>query len=119
MTALACSVVVPTYNAAATLPEQLAALAAQTIGFPFEVVISDNGSTDDSASVAAAWCDRLDLRVVDASRGRGVSVARNVGIEAAAADLVLLCDADDGVSAGWVEAMTTPCVRIPSSVARW
>jgi glycosyltransferase involved in cell wall biosynthesis len=106
VTALACSVVVPTYNAAATLPAQLGALAEQTIEAPFEVVISDNGSTDDSASVAAAWCDRLDLRVVDASRGRGVSVARNVGIEAAATDLVLLCDADDVVSPGWVEAMS-------------
>ena len=113
MKALACTVVVPTYNAAGTLPAQLHALATQTITEPFEVVISDNGSTDDSAAVAASWCDRLDLSVVDASRGRGVSVARNVGISASRGDPILLCDADDVVSAGWVQAMVDALRKHP------
>ena len=54
-----CSVVIPTYNAAATLDATLAALAAQEGVAPFEVVVADNGSVDDSAEVARRWADRL------------------------------------------------------------
>ena len=100
-----CSVVIPTYNAATLISQQLAALAGQLGAPPFEVVVADNGSTDDIASVVAAWRDRLPgLRRVDASRGRGVSVARNVGIDQAATDLIMICDADDVVAPTWVRA---------------
>ncbi len=106
MTEYACSVVVPTYNAAEALPSQLAALGVPGLHRePIEVVISDNGSTDLSAEIARSWSDRLTITVVDSSRGQGVSVARNVGIAAAASDLILLCDADDVVTPGWVGSM--------------
>lgn len=100
----ACSVVIPTYNAAHVIGHQLEALADQVDARSFEVVVADNGSTDDLAGVAAHWADRLDIRVVDASRGRGVSVARNVGIEHAATDRIMICDADDVVAPTWVRA---------------
>ena len=107
-----CSVVIPTYNAAATLDATLAALAAQEGVAPFEVVVADNGSVDDSAEVARRWADRLPLlRVVDASRARGVAAARNDGIRAARGDVVLLCDADDVTDPGWVAAMLGPSRR--------
>jgi glycosyltransferase involved in cell wall biosynthesis len=103
---LVCSVVVPTYNAERSLAAQLAALARQTHPGLFEVLIADNGSTDGSTALAESWRDRLPhLRVVDASRARGVSAARNDGIRAAATDLILICDADDVVADDWVEAM--------------
>ena len=104
----ACSVVIPTYNAAHVIGEQLAALAAQVGAPEFEVVVSDNGSTDDLAVLIESWREQFPyLRRVDASRGRGVSVARNVGIEHADTDTILICDADDRVSSGWVAAMAT------------
>lgn len=100
-----CSVVIPTYNAAHVIGEQLTALAAQVDAPSFEVVIADNASTDDLAEVIESWSDRLPhLRLVDASRGRGVSVARNIGIEAARTGRILICDADDVVAPGWVKA---------------
>lgn len=106
MPPVACSVVIPTFNAAHVIGDQLAALAHQEDAPEFEVVVSDNGSTDDLASTVAGWQDRLPhLRRVDASRGRGVSVARNVGIENATSNRILICDADDLVSAGWVHAL--------------
>jgi glycosyltransferase involved in cell wall biosynthesis len=98
--------VIPTYNAADVIADQLGALSAQVDAPPFEVVVADNGSTDDLALVVDSWRRRLPhLRRVDASRGRGVSVARNVGIEHAGTDRILVCDADDRVSPGWVAAM--------------
>ncbi len=100
-----CSVVIPTYNAAHVIGEQLSALADQVDAPQFEVVIADNGSTDDLTAVSESWRDRLPhLRRVDASRGRGVSVARNVGIQAARTDYILICDADDVVAPRWVKA---------------
>lgn len=101
-----CSVVIPTYNGAGTIGHQLAALAEQVDAPPFEILVADNRSTDDLASVIESWQDRLpDLRIVDASRGQGVSVARNVGIEHAATDRILVCDADDVVGPTWVRAL--------------
>lgn len=114
MTSAACSVVIPTFDAAHVIGDQLAALAGQEDAPPFEVVVADNGSSDDLVRVVEQWRDRLpSLRRVDASRGRGVSVARNVGIERAATDLVLVCDADDRVSAGWVAAMVSTLADHP------
>jgi glycosyltransferase involved in cell wall biosynthesis len=114
VTSAACSVVIPTYNAAHLIGEQLSALHTQVGAPTFEVVVADNGSTDDLREVIDSWRDRLPgLRRVDASRGRGVSVARNVGIEHAASDLILICDADDRVSPGWVAAMTAGLAAHP------
>ena len=99
------SVVIPVRNGADLLPQQLDALAAQTTR-DFEVVVSDNGSTDGTVDVALARVGELDLRVVDSSERPGVSHARNVGIRHAAAAKVLICDADDVVDPGWVAAMS-------------
>jgi glycosyltransferase involved in cell wall biosynthesis len=66
----------------------------------------DNGSTDATAEVARRFrSDRFDLQVVD-EPSAGINFARNRGVEAARDGLVLLCDADDEVSSGWVHAMT-------------
>jgi glycosyltransferase involved in cell wall biosynthesis len=100
------SVVIPVRNAAHVLPGQLRALAGQDVDEPWEVLIADNGSTDDLADVVADWKDRLPgLRIVDASGRRGAGHARNVGVRAALGDRILFCDADDEVAAGWVSAM--------------
>ena len=104
--ALVCTVVIPTYNGAATLGEQLAALARQDATDPFEVIVADNGSTDDLAAVTRRWARELDLRVVDASERRGPSAARNIGAAHARSSKLLFCDADDIVSEGWVRGLT-------------
>lgn len=108
-----CSVVIPTYNAAATLGEQLAALAAQEGDVSFEVIIADNGSTDASRQVAGAWTECLDLQVVDASSRRGPSAARNIGAEQARSPLLLFCDADDVVGREWVRTLVEALASNP------
>lgn len=99
------SVVVAAYNAAATLGEQLAALAAEPVPCAWELVVADNGSTDGTADLARSWADRLPLRVVDASARRGPGPARNIGVAHARGRLVAFCDADDIVGTGWLAAM--------------
>lgn len=100
------SVIVPARNAAATIGHQLTALAAQDFAGTWEVLVVDNGSTDDLAAAVAAFADRLpDLRVIPANGRAGVPHARNCGARAARADLLALCDADDEVEPGWLRAM--------------
>ena len=66
----------------------------------------DNGSTDDSAKVAAAWSDRIPgLRVLDASSVKGSAAARNLAASQATGDKLAFCDHDDVVQPGWVAAM--------------
>lgn len=108
---LRVSVVIPCYNALPELAEQLDALAAQLGAPAFEVVLSDNGSSDGlveyvrKAVSTAKW--PFPLLLVDASSRRGVAHARNAGVASAQGDLVLICDADDVVDSGWVAAMVS------------
>lgn len=100
------TVVIPTYNGASTLDDELLALAGQETSLPFEVLISDNGSTDNSRDVAIAWADRFAaFTVVDASGVQGVAHARNEGARAALGSKVLICDADDVVCPTWVQPL--------------
>jgi glycosyltransferase involved in cell wall biosynthesis len=100
------SVVIPAHNAAGTLGQQLEALTLQTYRGAWEVVISDNGSTDGTDTVARSYADRLpNLRVVDSSGRKGEAHARNVGAQAAGGDFIACCDADDEVDPAWLAAL--------------
>jgi len=100
------SVVVPVLNEARDLPAQLEALAHQTYRGAWEVVVSDNGSTDGSPDLVRSWSDRLpQLRVVDASDRKGLNHARNVGAEQARGEFVAFCDGDDVVEPGWLDGL--------------
>lgn len=99
------SVVIPCRNGALTLNEQLEALSAQTYPGKWEVVVIDNGSTDNSMEIARDWSGRLpDLRIHETLEV-GVSHVRNAGVRAGSGDLIALADADDVVEPGWLEAL--------------
>jgi glycosyltransferase involved in cell wall biosynthesis len=104
--AIEASVVIAALDAARTIERQLRALALQDPPFAFEVIIADNGSTDDTWDRALAWTDRIgNLRVVDASSRPGAGFARNCGAEAAWGQVLVFCDADDEVDPGWLAAI--------------
>lgn len=101
------SVIIPCYNAAATLGAQLASIAAQVCGSPWEVLVADNGSSDDSRAIALSYAASIPgLRVVDASAKRGAAHARNTGAAAATGTFLLFCDADDEMAPGYLQAMS-------------
>ena len=101
------SVIIPTRNASSTLGDQLDALAAQDFDGTWEVLVVNNASTDDTAAVVSRWQAKLPhLRTVDAPEV-GLNRTRNIGVRASRADRILLCDADDEVSTGWVAAMAS------------
>ena len=100
------SVIIPCYNAADTISVQLEALSKQNWSKPWEVILSDNGSTDNSTSVARKYkCKLPNFQIVDSSEVQGPAHARNKGAQAARGESLLFCDADDEVAEGWLAAM--------------
>ena len=100
------SVIIPCYNEAGTISGQLEALTTQQWYQPWEIIISDNGSTDETVAIAEQYQERLpNLQIVDSSERQGAAHARNVGASVAAGEALAFCDADDEVAAGWVSAM--------------
>ena len=91
------SVVIPCFNSSATLERAVSSVAAQTEQ-PHEVIIVDDGSTDDTLAVAhslATAHPRLNVSVVDLGENVGPGAARNAGWERASRTYVAFLDADD------------------------
>jgi len=96
-TAPKATLIVPCWNCGRTLERCLDCVRAQTLR-DFEAVFVDDGSTDDTAArLARAAADDPRLRVVTQTN-RGVSAARNAGLDAARGEFVFFADPDDAFS---------------------
>ena len=85
------SVVIPTFNRGWILAEAVESVLAQDYG-NFELIVVDDGSTDNTRDILAGYGDRI--RVLT-QQNRGVSAARNRGIENARGELIAFLDSDD------------------------
>ncbi len=85
------SVIIPAYNCASFLPETLESVFSQTHPV-LEVIVVDDGSTDETSSVVQAYLGRI--RYIR-QENKGLPGARNTGIVAAKGDYLALLDADD------------------------
>ena len=94
---MTASLIIPCWNAADTLPACIACVREQTLG-DFEAIFVDDGSTDDTAAIlASAAAQDSRIRVITQSN-RGVSAARNAGLDAARGVYVFFADPDDAFS---------------------
>ena len=102
---LEISVVICTRNRAAQLRQALESLAVQSTppGLAWEVVIVDNGSTDDTPAVIASFADRLPIRRAEETTP-GLSNARNRGVAEVRGAYMLWTDDDVLLAPGWIEA---------------
>jgi hypothetical protein len=85
------SVIIPTYNRAALLREALESVFAQTF-MDYEVIVIDDGSTDDTDKVAASFGDKIRF-LRQANQGPGS--ARNLGLQSATGRYIAFLDSDD------------------------
>ena len=88
------SVVVPAYNASATLQRCIESVEAQSYS-NLEILIIDDGSTDGTRELAVELSEADKRIVVISQANAGRSAARNRGIEAAIGDWVIFLDSDD------------------------
>jgi glycosyltransferase involved in cell wall biosynthesis len=98
------SVIIPVYNGAATIGRALASAFAQTFT-DFEIVVTDDGSTDDTPATLAGYGDRI--RVIR-QRNRGLAGARNAAVLASSGEYLAFLDDDDE----WMPEMLARCVSL-------
>ena len=94
----AISVIMPVLNGGSTIERAIHSLFVQTFK-DFEIIIVDDGSTDDTAEIIRGLTQNdMRVRLVSLGRNYGVSYARNTAIEMASGDWIAIVDADD-----WIE----------------
>ena len=108
------SVIVPAFNAAATIDLCLDALAHQTVSpDSHEVLVVDDGSGDDTRARVEA---RPDVRLLSQAHA-GPAAARNLGVQHARGEIVLFTDADCAPAPDWIEQMSASLQAKPATGA--
>lgn len=105
------SLVIPTYNRGDLIEETIAAALHQQEPFA-EIIVVDDGSTDDTVQRLAKFGDRVTLL---RSGRRGVQNARNIGVAACKSTYVALCDSDDLLDAVFTRSMRRAIVSSPAT----
>ena len=103
------SIIVAAYQAADTIGDTLASAFAQTLP-PREVVVCDDGSTDDLDGALRPFRDRITLL---RQENRGEGAAKNAAARAASGDFVVILDADDVFDRRRLEALGELAVARP------
>ena len=89
------SIVLPTANRAATLPRAIASVLWQTFT-DWELLVVDDGSTDDTAAILAGYDDPR-IHVYRHERNRGVTAAKNMGFDHITGEWFVMLDSDDEI----------------------
>jgi len=107
------SVITPAYNAAAFIAQTIESCLAQTHRH-FEMLIVDDGSTDDTAAIVRRYCGDSRIRFFQ-TPNRGMSSARNVAINEARGSLVACLDSDDLWFPDYLERQIATLTANPSA----
>lgn len=109
---VAISVIIPAYNEELLLPRALRALKRQDYKKPFEIIVIDNASTDQTAAVA----QKYGVKVI-AEPQKGYAYALNRGFREARGEIVCVTDADSIVPKNWVSQINKHFKKEPTAVA--
>ena len=105
------SVIIPAYNAAPYLENCLDSVLGQTYR-PMEIILVDDGSTDETLVIADSYRDRYpDMITVIHTENRGVTSARFTGVRASAGEWIGFVDADDEIEPDMYERLHANAVR--------
>ena len=93
----AVSLIVPVFNVGAYIEEGLQSLLQQDFSEDYEVILVDDGSTDDSLATCREFANRHadKFKLIESPANAGVSNARNLGLERARGDYLMFVDPDD------------------------
>ena len=98
------SVIIPLYNTGRYIGECLDSILAQSYG-DYECIVVDDGSTDDGGRIADSFALRDSRFKIYHTDNRGVSAARNLGLEKARGEFVVFVDSDDTVENSYLASL--------------
>ena len=108
------SIVIPVYNVEPYIEECLQSVMRQTYGGKIECILVDDCGIDNSIEIAEqlikAYNGPIDFKVLHHENNRGLSAARNTGIDASSGDYVYFLDSDDWISDDCIEKLMQPHV---------
>lgn len=107
------SVVIPALNEEKFLPDCLASLKNQDYKGEYEIIVADNGSTDDTAGIAR----KFGAKVVSCPERKGVFYARQAGADAACGEIIAQADADTVYPRDWLQRIANQFASHPEAVA--
>lgn len=114
----AVSVIIPVFNAGKYLPSCLDSVCGQTLG-DLEIICIDDGSTDASPATMQDYAARdARVRIITFPQNRGVSAARNAGIDAATGDYLGFVDGDDTIDPDFYEKLYSEAHRTGAEVVK-
>lgn len=102
----AISIIVPVYNAAATIGRMLDSIKEQSMS-DFEVLMIDDGSTDESGRILDEYSTKDKRFKVFHKQNEGVAVARQLGVDNAKGEYCIHADADDWMNSTMLEELYT------------
>lgn len=106
------TIVVPVYNVEPYIKTCLESIASQSYSDPIECVIVDDCGTDDSMRIVERFIEEyngtVDFRIVSHEQNKGISCARNTGLQESNGRYVIFIDSDDWISNDCVEKLTAP-----------
>lgn len=112
--AITISLVIPVYKVSAYIERCLKSVIKQTYNH-FECILVDDASPDDSITkcerMIADYDGPIQFRILHHEHNRGLSAARNTGIDAATGDYILFIDSDDIISNDCVEKLMAPVLK--------
>ena len=99
------SVIIPTFNRSEILNITLISLSNQKTQYPFEVIVADDGSSEEITKITTKFEDELDIKFVrQKDYGYQLCAVRNLGIRAAKYQFVAILDCDMAANPLWVES---------------
>lgn len=110
------SIVMPAFNAGATIAESIRSVLEQTHAH-WELLIVDDGSTDDTRAIIDTFLADRRIRLLTGAGRGGPALARNVGLDAAAGDMVAFLDSDDQWLAHKTEAQVAFMTRTGAALS--
>ena len=109
------SIIVPVYNVAPYVEGCIRSVMRQTYDGPIECIVVDDCGTDDSMAIVerliAEYNGPVTFKILHHTHNRGLSAARNTGMDAASSDYLLFLDSDDELTDDCVRVLSEPLVK--------
>ena len=109
------SIIIPAYNTATYLERCINSILEQNSGYSVQCIVINDGSTDNSESVLARYVANRDFVIIN-QENKGVSIARNIGIDVASGRYIMFIDSDDRLATDAIKKLLDMAFKYDADV---